>query len=416
MDHSPSHLEQIPARSDTESELIDILRSVRLCVCCGAGGVGKTTTSAALALTGARLGLRVLALTIDPSKRLAQTLGVARNTPEPVELDRARLSALGVPEEGSLSAWLLDPKLVSDQVVHREAGQDAEALKQNPMYREISGMVAGMQEYTAVEALHSFLKSGAYDLIVLDTPPSRHALRFIDSPQRVAAFLDKRIFHLFVPSQTGLIGRVASRLVDEVLDRAFGEESRRELKQFFELFSRLLDHLNTNQKEMSTIFQSDDVRFFMVTTARLDAVDEAQIFAGETQRRGLHLGGFFLNRCPPSEVDADTTSTQDMLLSPSDEVTRDVDQMKIQLATRLESAHAALAEQGSATSELTSQITQLLSDRIHQQAQAVALRRETAQALRERGDLYRLKELTIDAASLEGISALADQLMGVKTR
>jgi hypothetical protein len=105
-----------------------------------------------------------------------------------------------------------------------------------------------------------------------------------------------------------------------------------------------------------------------------------------------------------------------MLLSPSDEVTRDVDQMKIQLATRLESAHAALAEQGSATSELTSQITQLLSDRIHQQAQAVALRRETAQALRERGDLYRLKELTIDAASLEGISALADQLMGVKTR
>ena len=116
MDHSPSHLDQILARSDAADELVDILRSVRLCVCCGAGGVGKTTTSAALALTGARLGLRVLALTIDPSKRLAQTLGVARNTPEPVELDRARLSSLGVPEEGSLSAWLLDPKLVSDHM------------------------------------------------------------------------------------------------------------------------------------------------------------------------------------------------------------------------------------------------------------------------------------------------------------
>jgi len=392
-------------------ELVDVLRSVRLCVCCGAGGVGKTTTSAALALTGARLGLRVLALTIDPSKRLAQTLGVARNTPEPVELDRDRLTALGVPAEGSLSAWLLDPKLVSDQVVHREAGQEAETLKRNPIYREISGMVAGMQEYTAVEALHGFLKSDAYDLIVLDTPPSRHALRFIDSPQRVASFLDKRIFHLFVPSQTGIIGRVASRLVDEVLDRAFGEESRRELKQFFELFSRLLDHLNRNQNEMSSIFQSDDVRFFMVTTARLDAVDEAQRFTDETQQRGLNLGGFFLNRCPPGEVaNSESRGT-------AEEIIQDVDLLEGQLKVRLESACYEMAESDTSHAlEITPDLMKLMSGRIQQQARSNALRHETAQALNERGHLYRLQELTIDAASLEGISALADQLIGVTMR
>ena len=405
MDHHPVHLDQSITSAHTSPDLTEVLRAVRLCVCCGAGGVGKTTTSAALALTGARLGLRVLALTIDPSKRLAQTLGVARNTPEPIELDRARLSALGVPDEGVLAAWLLDPKLVSDQVVHREAGQEAETLKQNPIYREISGMVAGMQEYTAVEALHSFLKSETYDLIVLDTPPSRHALRFIDSPRRIATFLDKRIFQLFVPSQTGLIGRVASRLLDEVLDRAFGEEPRRELKQFFELFSRLLDHLNHNQKEMAEVFQSDDVRFFMVTTARMDAIDEAQTFADETRSRGLNLGGFFLNRCPSIESEDDDTLLQD------------VGQLEARLESRLESAHARLLERTpSLTPALASQIAHLLGGRLHQQAQAAALRQETAQALREKADLYRLQELTIDAASLEGISALADQLMGVKNR
>lgn len=405
MDHNPAQFDQPITSADTSPDLTEVLRTVRLCVCCGAGGVGKTTTSAALALTGARLGLKVLALTIDPSKRLAQTLGVARNTPEPIELDRTRLSALGVPDEGALAAWLLDPKLVSDQVVHREAGQEAETLKQNPIYREISGMVAGMQEYTAVEALHSFLKSETYDLIVLDTPPSRHALRFIDSPQRIATFLDKRIFQLFVPSQTGLIGRVASRLLDEVLDRAFGEEPRRELKQFFELFSRLLDHLNHNQKEMAEVFQSDDVRFFMVTTARIDAIDEAQNFAAETRRRGLKLGGFFLNRCPSLE-----SAEDDMIL-------RDVGQLEARLMSRLESAHSRLIERNTLSAPaLTSQITHLLSGRLHQQAQAAVLRQETAHALREQADLYRLQELTIDAASLEGISALADQLMGVKNR
>lgn len=366
-----------------QEQLRTSLKRQRLIICCGAGGVGKTTTATAMALAAAQLGLRVLALTIDPSKRLAQTLGVARNTPTPVQLDRERLEALGVPSGGMLSAWLLDPQLVSDRVVNAEAGEEAEALKQNLIYREISGMVAGMQEYTAVEALHGFLNDQAYDLIILDTPPSRHALRFIDSPKRVASFLDKRIFRLFVPSKTGVLGRVASKVVDEVLDRAFGEESRRELKQFFELFSRLLDHLNGNQAEMETVFRRPETCFYLITTVREDAIDEAQRFADEVSTRGLHLGGFILNR-----VSADSESNEHPPLSLTDALALD-----------------GLPDRGSA-------LIEAIEGRLHRDEQVKQMRQTVMNTLSSRGALIKLGELTSDAGTLEGISGLAEQLIG----
>ena len=360
------------------------LSKLKLIVCCGAGGVGKTTTSAALALAGARLGLNVLALTIDPSKRLAQTLGVARNTPEPIMIDRTRLEALGVPPKGCLSAWLLDPQLVSDRVVDQRAGGAASSLKSNLIYREISGMVAGMQEYTAVEALHAFIHEGRYDLIILDTPPSRHALRFIDSPQRVAAFLDKRIFQLFVPKKSGVLGRVAARVLDEVLDRIFGEESRRELKQFFELFSRLLDHLNGNQAEMERVFKGEETVFYLVTTARTDAFDEAKRFAEEVVQRGLNLGGFLLNRCL-----RETDSSQPL--------TDSIRETLEELADR---------------PELVEGVMQVLEARIDTRDRAEKLQEQVATDLAATGELISLYELTEDASTLEGIRVLTDQLVG----
>jgi anion-transporting ArsA/GET3 family ATPase len=308
-DHSPhntplQHPNPISALINPDDASLDVLESLKqrlltskTIVCCGAGGVGKTTTSAALALAGAQLGRRVLVLTIDPSKRLAQALGVARNTPRPVELSAERLERLGV-TEGSLSAWLLDPQLVSDGVVKREAREQASALMGNMIYREVSGMVAGMQEYTAVEALRSFVHDDRYDLIVLDTPPSRHALRFLDAPERVASFLDKRIFKLFTPRRTGLMGRLAGRALDEVLERAFGAEVSAELKEFFELFGGILDHLNEHQQEMGAFFKGPDVCFYLVTTAGDEVVEEARSFAEQARARGLPFGGVVLNRDP----------------------------------------------------------------------------------------------------------------------
>jgi anion-transporting ArsA/GET3 family ATPase len=370
----------------SSKRLMTLINHCRLIVCCGAGGVGKTTTSAALALTAARLGKRVLALTIDPSKRLAQTLGVAKNSADPVLLDRSRLTELGVPESGELYAWLLDPQMISDRVVNEEAGDQAEVLKNNLIYKQISGIVAGMQEYTAVEALHQFLKTDRFDLIVLDTPPARHALRFIDSPERVASFLDKRIFRLFVPGKTGLIGKVASKVIDEVLERAFGEVTSKELKQFFELFSRLLTHLNQNQTEMADIFRGDDVAFFLVTTAREDALNEAQLFAREVLNRQLQLGGFFLNRCPNTQAEMVTLN---------------------QLSEQCRKLIFDVLKDDEATVELFD----VLREPLVTTHSGHKLRLETAKKLKHLGQTFMLGELDTDASSLAGINQLATALI-----
>lgn len=276
-----------------------LLDTRRVIVCCGAGGVGKTTVSASLALAAARQGKRVLVVTIDPSKRLAEALGVDRNPPEPVDLRPDRLAALGIHPPGNLSAWMLDPQRVSDEVVHAQSRTPEEAarLLANPIYRNVSAMVAGMQEYTAVEAMHTFVLDDRYDLVVLDTPPSRNALRFLDAPERVGAFLDRRIFNLFVPGEGSMIRRVASKMLEKVMDVAFGEDTRRDLQVFFELFSQILGHLNHNQHDMNAFFRSDAVSFLLVTSPDREAVQEAYFFEKKTREElGLDLGGYVLNR------------------------------------------------------------------------------------------------------------------------
>ncbi len=275
-----------------------MLEEKRVVVCCGAGGVGKTTVSASLAIAAARAGRRVLVVTIDPSKRLAETLGVERNPPEPVPLPAERLAAAGI-VEGTLAAWMLDPKLVSDRVVENFARspEDARRLLDNRMYRNITAMIAGLQEYTAVEALHGFVMEDVYDLVILDTPPSRDALRFLDAPDRVAMFLDRRIFNLFVPGEGSAIRRMATRLIEKVMDVAFGEQTRRDLQQFFDLFGGVLDHLNHNQHEMRAFFKQPDIGFLLVTSPAREALAEAGFFARKTRDElKMHLCGYVLNR------------------------------------------------------------------------------------------------------------------------
>jgi anion-transporting ArsA/GET3 family ATPase len=276
-----------------------LIETKRVLVCCGAGGVGKTTVSASLALAAARAGKRVLVVTIDPSKRLAETLGVARNRPTPVALSTERLAHLGVTSPGSLAAWMLDPQTVSDAVVdaHSRTPADAARLKANPIYRNVSSMVAGMQEYTAVEALYGFVRDDHYDLVILDTPPSRNALRFLDAPERVGAFLDRRIFNLFVPGEGGAIRRMAASLIEKVMDVAFGETTRRDLQTFFDLFGQILGKLNQHQHHMQAFFKSPAVGFLLVTSPRQAALTEAFYFEAKTRNElGLPLAGYVLNQ------------------------------------------------------------------------------------------------------------------------
>lgn len=359
----------------------ELLAQKRLIVTCGAGGVGKTTVSAALALGAARSGRRVLVVTIDPSKRLAETLGVRPDLPAPVELDAARLAALGVEPPGSLSAWMLDPKRVSDRVVQRfsQSEDDARNLLSNGIYTNLSRMVAGMQEYTAVEALHDFITDDTYDLIILDTPPSRNALRFLDAPDRVGGFLDRRIFNLFVPGEAGMIRRAANKLLTRVLDAALGRPTREELQSFLALFGALLAHLNRNQAEVRSFLKTDAVGFLMVTSPARAALDE--VFAFEDRAREvlqLPVAGFILN---------------------SSYATR--------AGWRLPTVEAAPAP-------LQSAVARLLPAARAEQAQAQA-HAELAQTLADRirgGFAWALPRLTADASDLAALVQLADALIG----
>lgn len=275
-----------------------LLADKRVVVVCGAGGVGKTTTSASLALAAARAGKRVLVITIDPSKRLAQTLGVSPNEPHPNALPVARQRSVGIEGEGSLSAWMLDPQAVSDQTVRRVSNDAAAAdlLLGNRIYRHITSVIAGMQEYTAVEALHGFVEDDAYDLVVLDTPPSRDALRFLDAPSRAASFLDARVFRLFVPGSKNPIRQAATKTVERLLDFAFGAEARRELQQFFRHFEEIFAYLNRNQHAMQSFLRSDHVSFLLVTSPAPEALEEARYFEERARALSLPLAGYLLNR------------------------------------------------------------------------------------------------------------------------
>lgn len=278
--------------------IADLVRSRRVLVCCGAGGVGKTTLAASLALSAARLGLRVLAITVDPSKRLAEALGVSAHQMEPVALSAVRLAAVGVKPPGALSAWMLDPQLVCDQVV-RAVTKDPESqerLRRNRLYQNVSTLVAGMHEYTAVEALHGFVRDDRYDLVVLDTPPSRDAIRFLDTPSRANAFLDPRIFSFFLPDKGSVFHRAGTAVINKILDLGVGKESRVELQDFLSLFQVILAHLSRNQEEMQKFFASEQVAFLLVTSPAQAAVDEAEHFEARTRELGVRIGGYVLNQ------------------------------------------------------------------------------------------------------------------------
>ncbi|MCB9545625.1 MAG: ArsA family ATPase [Myxococcales bacterium] len=353
-----------------------LLLEKRLVVSCGAGGVGKTTVSAALALAAARAGRRVLVVTIDPSRRLAETLGVDRGPPEPVLLPPDRLLALGVTPPGSLSAWMLDPQRVSDNVVRSfsKTPADAARLLDNPIYRNVSAMVAGMQEYTAVEALHGFLQDDHYDLVILDTPPSRDALRFLDAPQRVGGFLDRRIFGLFVPGEGGVIRRAATALIGRVMDAAFGEETRQDLQQFLALFGTLLGNLNRNQAEVQAFLKTPQVGFMLVTGPAREALDEAFHFAERSRALGLPVAGYVLNRS---------------------------------LATR---AHLPLPEAPAGASEaLRTAVAHLLPMAEAEKATAWT-HAALGERLRERGTTWVLPQLPRGASDLEALLQLAHVL------
>jgi anion-transporting ArsA/GET3 family ATPase len=295
-------------------KLGSLIREKTIIVCCGAGGVGKTTTSAALALSAAREGRKALVLTIDPARRLAQSLGIPPTGKEPVRIEDALLARAQVllAPGGELHAWMLDPQIVLESVVDRLAPTpaDAERIRKTRLYDALKEVVAGLQEYTAAEALYEFNQQARFDLIVLDTPPSRNALDFLDAPRRLARFLDERTLAIFSPdiATSNPLVRAAAKVVTTTMSKVFGEAFVGELQTFLGAFGKLFGKMRIHADGVRKLLRSNSSAFVVITSPEEAALDEALYFKGRIKELGLVTEGFVLNRSYASNPRAEHPS------------------------------------------------------------------------------------------------------------
>ena len=276
----------------------EALRTAKILVCCGSGGVGKTTTAAALALRGAELGRRTVVLTIDPAKRLAQSMGLSQldNTPRQV-------AGVRTAEGGSLDAMMLDMKRTFDQLVVEHADPvKAEQILANPFYQALSSSFAGTQEYMAMEKLAQLVQSGDHDLVVVDTPPTRSALDFLDAPQRLTTFLDGRMVRvLLAPAKAG--GRAYVKVVTaglgvftSVLTRIIGTEVLTDLSQFVAALETMFGGFRERAQSTYDLLKAPGTAFVVVAAPEPDAMREAAYFVERLAAEQMPLAGLVVNR------------------------------------------------------------------------------------------------------------------------
>ncbi len=274
-------------------------------ICAGSGGVGKTTTSAALALGLAAQGKRVAVVTIDPAKRLANALGLDELGNEPHRVDPARLAGHGVEITGELWAMMLDAKRTFDELIDRLAPDAAtrDEVLSNRIYQQLSGAVAGSQEFTAVAKLYDLHRSGDFDVLVLDTPPSRNALDFIDAPDRLTGFFEGRALRVFL-APTGFAAKVVGRgtgVVFGVLKRLTGVDLLQDLSVFFKALGGLIDGFRERAEGVKALLADPGTTFLIVTSPEREPVDEAIFFHGKLLEAKMHFGGLVVNRVHPLE-------------------------------------------------------------------------------------------------------------------
>jgi anion-transporting ArsA/GET3 family ATPase len=280
--------------------IAELLRSKRICVCAGSGGVGKTTTSAAIALGMAARGAKVAVVTIDPAKRLANALGLEELQNEPLRVAEDRLSAGGVEMRGELWAMMLDPKRTFDELIDRIAPDPnrAQEIKANRVYRELSTAVSGSQEFTAIAKLFELDQEGQFDLLVLDTPPSRNALDFLEAPGRLTSFLEGRALKAFIrPTGLGMrvLGRSASPLLGG-LRRVTGIDLLADLSTFFQLLGDMTKDFSLRAAQVEKILRARSTAFLLVTSAQTEPINEAIWFRRTLEAGGLPFAGVVVNR------------------------------------------------------------------------------------------------------------------------
>ncbi|HSE09119.1 MAG TPA: ArsA-related P-loop ATPase [Nocardioidaceae bacterium] len=283
-----------PPTLDIDALLDDL--DTRIIVCTGSGGVGKTTTSAALALRAAERGRKVVVLTIDPARRLAQSMGIETldNTPRPVP---------GVEGEGSLDAMMLDMKRTFDEVVESQASPEKAAqILANPFYQALSSSFAGTQEYMAMEKLGQLhkdaIKTGKWDLIVVDTPPSRSALDFLDAPERLSSFLDGRFIRILLAPARGPARLMTAGLsvVTNAMTKILGAQVLRDMQTFVAAFDTLFGGFRQRAQKTFALLQAPGTAFVVVAAPEPDALREAAYFVERLAGEQMPLAGLVVNR------------------------------------------------------------------------------------------------------------------------
>ncbi len=285
-------------------KLDDIVMSRRIVVCVGSGGVGKTTTSAVLALHAAMRGRKVLVLTIDPARRLANSLGVAELDNEERQIPIEQFDAVGLEPKGELWAMMLDMKRSFDRLVDRYS-PDAETRQKiydNRFYQYFSTSLAGTQEYSAMERLHELYEEGDYDLIVLDTPPSGHALDFLEAPRRMADAIENSALQwMYRPSLAarkfgaGLFN-IGTTYVLKTISRFTGAEMLTELGSFLSNFRHMFEGFRSRARHVREVLSSDVTSFLIVTSPDPITVDEARFMRRRLAEENIPFGGFVVNR------------------------------------------------------------------------------------------------------------------------
>ena len=285
----------------------EIVARKEVIVCAGSGGVGKTTTAASIALQAALDGRKTAVLTIDPARRLASSLGLKELTNEPSKVNTRKFTAAGLKPKGELHAMMLDTKSTFDKVVMRYAPspEQAEKIMQNRFAQSISSTLSGTQEYMALEKLYELHAEGGYDLLVIDTPPTRNALDFLDAPKRVTEFFDSKVLRWFLlpymKAGGGMMrfANVAATTFLKIVQRIVGTDVLKDTAEFFGSLEGMYEGMKQRAREVANLLRSDVTSFIVVTSPAQDSVDEATFFASRLNESGLPFGALVVNRVHP---------------------------------------------------------------------------------------------------------------------
>jgi anion-transporting ArsA/GET3 family ATPase len=290
-------------------DVAGVLEGKRVCICGGSGGVGKTTVSAAIAMGEAARGKKVAVVTIDPAKRLADSLGLDELDNEPRLIDPERFAGHGVEMRGELWAMMLDARRTFDEVIERLAPDRAtrDEIFANRIYQQLSNAVAGSQEYTAMSKLYDLHREGGFDLLVLDTPPSRNAMDFLDAPDRLTRFLEGRALRVLL-RPTGFAGKVVGRgtgMVFVVLRRVTGIDLLEDVSVFFRALGDLLGGFRERAAAVNRLLGDPGTVFLLVTSPEREPIDEAIFFWRKLKAARMPFGGVIVNRVHHREAEGD---------------------------------------------------------------------------------------------------------------